>query len=75
MDSEVEIFLHNLKYLRKHYSLSKERMSEIIDISIDDIDMIEQGKLPIELTISVVSNVHKYFGIPPKKQFTKRLDE
>lgn len=54
MYNEIENFLHNIKYLRMHYGLSKEKMAEIIQISTDNIDMIEQGEMPDELAASVI---------------------
>lgn len=74
-DKEIENFLHNVKWLRKHYGLSKKRMAELLKISIKTLNKIENGELPPKLSSNILLNIYYYFGIRPNEQVGQRLGD
>ncbi len=68
---EQQIFCRNILLLRKSHGLSKKEMSQILGISICSLNKIEQGELPPRLSVSVVFQLYKFFGISP---FVQSLD-
>lgn len=73
-EKEYKILLDNIMWLRKHYEFSKERMAEIMGISIEMMNEIENGQMPEELTVEAVLNIHKFFGVEPQDLLGKRLE-
>lgn len=61
-----EYFVRNTIWLRKHFSLSKKKMAEILGISVSTLTEIEKGNMPDEVTVEVLFKAEKYFGIPIK---------
>lgn len=70
-ETEIEQFLKNIIFLRKHYGLSKKRMAQILGIGMGSYNKIEQGIFPKRLTTDVIFNITKYFKIPPAALFQK----
>lgn len=68
---EAENFMFNVAWLRKKYGLSKVKMAKLLGIGVGSLNKIEKGELPPRMSVDVVFNIHKHFGILPKKQFTK----
>ena len=62
-EHSFNIFLENVKRLRDQYALSKKKMAGIMDVSIYTINKIERGELPPKMSVTVVFNLEKYFGI------------
>ncbi len=59
----IEIFLHNVAWLRRHYGLSKKEMAQKLGIGVGSLNKIEKGELPAGLRIDVLFNIYKEFGI------------
>ena len=59
----IDIFLHNVAWLRKHYGLSKKEMAQKLGIGVGSLNKIEEGELPTSLRIDVLFNIYKEFGI------------
>lgn len=59
----IEIFLHNVIWLRKHYGLSKKEMAKKLGISVWMLNKIERGELPSNLKIDVLFDIYKEFGV------------
>lgn len=68
---EAYIFMSNMVWLRKKYGFSKVKMAKLLGIGVGSLNKIEKGELPPRISVDVVFNIHKHFGILPKKQFTK----
>lgn len=73
LEKEYKILLDNIVWLRNHYEFSKERMAEIMGITIDIFNEIERGKMPEELTVEAVLNIHKFFRVEPQDLLSKKL--
>ena len=74
-DREWEIFVHNVKWLRKHYGLSRKQMAERLNISVWMLTKIERGQLPPSLIIDIFFVIQDQFGVHPAEQLTHRLGE
>ncbi|MBQ8766403.1 MAG: helix-turn-helix transcriptional regulator [Clostridia bacterium] len=61
-----EVFVRNIVWLRKHFNLSKKKMSEILGIDISTLVEIEKGSMPNEVTVDILFKAENYFGIPIK---------
>lgn len=75
LEKEYEVLLNNIVWLRKHYEFSKERMAEIMGVSIEMLNEIENGKMPEDLTVEAVLNMQDFFRIEPQDLLGKRLDD
>ena len=73
MNTEFEIFLANVAWLRKHHNLSKKKMAQIMGIGIKSLTKIENGVFPERLRINVYFNIQRYFKISVKDQLEKYL--
>lgn len=69
---EIENFIFNVSEIRKHFGLSKNKMAKTLKIELKTLDKIENGKFPENLSVEVVFEIYKNFGIPPKDLFSKR---
>ena len=72
---ELETFAHNITWLRKHYGISKKRMSFLLGISVRSLNRIENGDVPLGLRVNIFFNVYKHFGILPNQQLGQRFGE
>lgn len=73
MDSELNIFLSNVTWLRKHNKLSKKRMAALLGIGVYSLNKIESGMLPPNLDVDIFFRIQRHFGIRPTDQLTTRL--
>lgn len=73
LEKEYAVLLNNIIWLRTHYEFSKEKMAEIMDISIDMMNEIENHKVPEDLTVEAILNMHKFFRIEPQDLLGKDL--
>ena len=71
--NEIETFLYNIAYLRKHNGLSKRKMAKILHISTSTLNKIESGVLPPRISANVIWRIHLHFYITPTVQFSKKL--
>lgn len=69
----VKILSHNIAWLRTHYEFSKERMAQILDISIESLNKIENGEIDDDLTVETFLNAANFFCIETKDLFGKYL--
>lgn len=70
---QLENFTYNIAWLRKQHNLSKKEMCKILDISIYNLNKLEKGILPKQLSVNVVFAVWKHFKVLPENQFIKKL--
>ncbi len=61
-----DIFVRNIIWLRKHYKIPKNKMAEILGIDIAALNKIEKNEIPDEVTVEILLNAEKFFGIPIK---------
>lgn len=67
--------MYNIKWLRRHYRLSRGVMAYILKTSVLNIILIELGKVPSTLSLEVVFIIKDFFGIEPKEMFKERFKE
>ncbi len=72
---EMEIFLKNVTWLRRHYGISKKRMAGLLGIGIASLNKIEEGKMPERLGVETVFRIYDKFGVLPENQFSEKLWE
>ncbi len=72
---EMEIFLKNVTWIRRHYGLSKKRMAELLGIGIASLNKIENGEMPQRLGVEIVFRICDKFGLSPEEQFSQKLCE
>ena len=63
------IFCENIKKLRVSSGLTKEEMSERLEVDIGYIESIEKGNIPDELGCDILFKIYKEFGVLPKDMF------
>lgn len=73
--TELEVFAHNIVWLRKHFRLSKKRMAELLGIGLWSLNQIERGVVPPRLTVAVLFMVQRQFGISPNMLFNRLFEE
>lgn len=69
----IDIFLHNIVWLRKHHGLSKKEMANRLGIGLWSLNKIEKGELPPRLYCDVIFAVYRNFGISYADLLDKRL--
>ena len=72
---EIETFLYNIAYLRKHNGLSKRKMAKILHISTSTLKKIESGVLPPKMSANVIWRIKVHFDINPNEQFQIKLED
>lgn len=72
---EMKNFLHNLLWLKNHYSFSKEKMAEILGISVEVWEEVELEKTPTKLTGDVFYKIKAFFDINPSDLINKKFEE
>ena len=75
METDFEIFMDNVAWLRKHHKLTKKKMAQIMGIGVKSLTLIENGIFPERLRIDACLNTQRYFGIPVKDLLQNRLDK
>ena len=68
---ELTLFMKNVSALRKSYGYTKSRMANILGISVKTLNKIEACEFPSRLTVNIIYNLHKHFGILPKNMFAE----
>ena len=71
IDKELEALAKNIIYLRKKHHISKEKMSEILNIDIDTMNKIETNTIPKDLTSDIFYLLYDYFNIKPRELFSE----
>lgn len=72
---ERENFCFNVKWLRKQSGLSQKEMARRLGIGVKSLAAVESGVIPCRMTIKIFFEIYDYFGVHPKDQLGKRLDE
>ena len=72
---QIENFLYNIAWLRKHHGLSKKEMAARLEISVWRLTQMERGTLPPTTDVDVVMRIYKEFGVRPSEQFVKLVDK
>ncbi|MBQ9746286.1 MAG: helix-turn-helix transcriptional regulator [Clostridia bacterium] len=72
---EIETFLHNIAWLRKHHGISKRKMAKILHISTSTLNKIESGVLPPKMSANVIWRIKVHFDIAPDEQFQINLED
>lgn len=75
INQDIEIFTHNITWLRQHHKLSKTKMANILGIGLKTLNQLERGILPPRMTIDVLFAIYDHFGISPFHQLTKWLSD
>lgn len=75
VEKEMKFFLHNLLWLKNHYNFSKEKMAEILGISVKLWEEVELEKIPTSLTGDVFYKIKEFFDINPSDLINKRFEE
>ena len=72
---EIENFMYNIAWLRRQNKLSKRKMAELLKVSVQSLNKIESGNMPMGISMNVFFLVQKHFGVHPADQLRKRLGE
>lgn len=75
LDSDYDIFMHNVAWLRKKHGFTKKKMAALMGIGIESLNKIEKGVFPKNLKVDAIINIQKSFGVSPATLLTKRLEE
>ncbi len=62
-------FLNNIAWLRKSSKMTKKEMAEIMNISVENLDKIERGELPEQVSVKVIFKISEVFEIHPEYLF------
>ncbi len=74
METESFIFCENIKRLRQKEGLTKEKMSRILEITIEELELIEKGILPSSISVDILFIVFDNYKISPGKMLTKIIN-
>ena len=75
LQEEVQNFLRNVAWLRKHHGLSQKEMAVLLGVGVGTIRKMERGVLPPRLMADVVWRIRDSFHVPPRELFGGRLGE
>ncbi len=66
--------IYNTLWLKKQYSLSNEKMAEIIGVEVTTINNLEKGCLADDFTVETLFEIGKAFNIDVKIFVDKYLE-
>ena len=69
MSLDIERFCRNVRQLRVRSNLSIKEMAAILDLSEENLRLLESGTLTDEMDVRIVYNIYFCFGIQPNKLF------
>ena len=72
---EIYVLTQNIRILRKKHSLTKQEMARILKIGTGSLRKLENGELPQKLSVEVLFEIQRYFGISPYNMFSQVLSE
>lgn len=67
--NELTVFCENVRFLRKKYGYSKERMAKVCGVNKQTLTKIEQMIMPPRLRINVIFNICWHFRLQPYQLF------
>ena len=74
-EESEEYFCHNVRWLREHHRLSQTGMAAMLRISVAELEQIEGGSIPEELSIDVLCDIYRYFGVSLSDQMGRILGQ
>ena len=69
MRREILIFCENIKLLREYHNLTLTGMAQKLNITEQELIMLEKGVIPNDVTVEIIMRIYQCFGILPKDQF------
>ena len=69
MDDSLKNFMRNITDLRKQNGLSKRQMAKLLGVSVRTITRLERGDFPSNLSVRIVFQIQKHFGVAAKDQW------
>lgn len=73
--SDLDIFCENIKWLRAKHNLSKQKMAQMLHISVRTLNRIEQGEVPPRISVDPLYWIYDHFGILPSEILGRHLNE
>lgn len=67
--NDVQILCQNIKFLRQKHKLSKNKMAQILGVSMKTLNCIENGILPPRLSCEILFRIQHHFDILPQHLF------
>lgn len=58
----IACFTRNLVWLRKTHKLSSAQMARLLEITPQDLRLLEKGVLPQDLSVTILFRLHAQFG-------------
>ena len=58
----ISNLLHNIKWLRREFGVSKAEMARLLGVGVSTVDKIEQDELPPRMNVEVLFNLEHQFG-------------
>ena len=74
-DKSVLIFGRNICFLRRKYHLPQKAMAKLLGISLYNLRLLEDGKIPKQLTIDFLAPLYDHFHYPLDKLFCTDLEK
>ena len=68
-NEDIIKFCENIRRLRERNKFSLDKMAEDLEISVEELEAIENYRLPETVTVDLVFAIYDKFGILPSDQF------
>ncbi len=75
VEKEMETFLNNLVWLKNHYNFTKEKMAEMLEISVEIWEEVEIRRIATNLTGNIFYKIKDNFDIYPSDIIYKKFEE
>lgn len=73
--NDAQILCQNIKFLRQKHKLSKNKMAQILGVSMKTLNCIENGILPPRMSCEPLFRIQRHFGILPQHLFIPIEDQ
>lgn len=70
---EIQHFCRNVRALRIRHGLSLGEMARILELSEEQLTLLESGTLTDEMDIRILEHIYLDFGIRPDALFSKQF--
>lgn len=74
-DKEMDIFMCNVVWLRKHHGFSKREMAKCLEIGVGTLNKLERGEIPPRMGCKIFFAVSARFGVSLRNQFSRQLGD
>jgi len=64
IQSELDIFCENIRYLRRIHGLSQEEMAQCLKIDLYSLKQLETGSVPEDIEVTVLFAIQDSFSVP-----------